>query len=99
MNFIAFVTVAGGEGTQLEGPAMVDVEKEEVTKQFAAWEPEALNLLDVSRTFRFRSHLWCERTFELTDEKITGSVLRNRLDGRSAIFVGFRRISTGALHS
>ena len=48
MNLVAFVTVIGGEGKKLDGPAMIDVSKKEVLDQYIGWEPEVLNLLDVS---------------------------------------------------
>ena len=36
------------EGKKLEGPAVIDVEKRELTKQYSGWEPELIALLDVS---------------------------------------------------
>lgn len=47
VNIVAFITVPGGEGKQLEGPAMIDVAKQEVLDQYEGWEPEVLNLLSV----------------------------------------------------
>jgi len=45
VNIVAFVTVPGGEGKELNGPAMVDVTKQEVLDQYIGWEPEVRNLL------------------------------------------------------
>ena len=45
---MAFVTVLGGEGQKLEGPAVIDVEKKEMIEQYHGWEPELLALLEVS---------------------------------------------------
>lgn len=47
MNLIGFVTILGGEGKKLEGPAMIDVPKKEVLDHFNGWEPEVLELFGV----------------------------------------------------
>lgn len=48
VNLIAFVTIAGGEGQKLDGPAVVDVAREEVLEAYRGWEPEVQVLLKVS---------------------------------------------------
>ena len=44
---MAFVTIPGGEGTEHDGPAMVDVTKQEMLDQYKRWEPDLITLLDV----------------------------------------------------
>ncbi|EJC99781.1 FAD/NAD-binding domain-containing protein [Fomitiporia mediterranea MF3/22] len=48
VNLVPFVTVPSGEGKQLDGPAVVDVTKQEMLDQYKGWEPEVYSLLDSS---------------------------------------------------
>ncbi|KAL5492945.1 hypothetical protein ACEPAI_4393 [Sanghuangporus weigelae] len=45
VNLVPFVTVPGADGEELDGPAVVDVSKQEMLDQYKGWEPEVLNLL------------------------------------------------------
>ena len=47
INFVAFVTIPGSEGTVHEGPAVRTATKEEMLSQFADWEPEVATLMKV----------------------------------------------------
>ncbi|KAH8119851.1 hypothetical protein DFH11DRAFT_11993 [Phellopilus nigrolimitatus] len=46
VNLVAFVTVPGGDGKDLDGPAVVDVSKQEMLECYKGWEPEVQQLLD-----------------------------------------------------
>ncbi|KAI5117644.1 hypothetical protein M0805_001300 [Coniferiporia weirii] len=46
VNVIGFVTIPGGDGSELPGPAVIDVPKQEMVDQFNGWEPEIQALLD-----------------------------------------------------
>ncbi|EJC99819.1 FAD/NAD-binding domain-containing protein [Fomitiporia mediterranea MF3/22] len=48
VNIVAFITVPGGEGKQFDGPAVVDVTKQEMLDQYKGWEPEIHSLLNCS---------------------------------------------------
>ena len=48
MNLVAFVTIPGGEGQELKGPAVMDVPTDEVLEYYKGWEPAMEQLLDVS---------------------------------------------------
>ena len=48
VNLVAFVTIPGGEGQELKGPAVIDVPKDEVLEYYKGWEPAMEQLLDVS---------------------------------------------------
>ncbi|KAL5530919.1 hypothetical protein ACEPAG_3795 [Sanghuangporus baumii] len=45
VNLVPFVTIPGADGEELDGPAVVDVSKQEMLDQYKGWEPEVLNLL------------------------------------------------------
>lgn len=79
INFIAFVTIPGGEGQAVTGPTVVDVTKEEMTAYFDGWDEESQNLLDVGlRVLSYRVNVL-----------ICKSAVTSRHDGRSVIFATF----------
>lgn len=51
LNFVALVTVPGGEGKALEGPSAVDVPNAEMAAHYKDWEPEVLELLEVRSNY------------------------------------------------
>ncbi|KAL5514209.1 hypothetical protein ACEPAG_2297 [Sanghuangporus baumii] len=46
INIVPFVTAADDEGKPYEGPAVVDVSKQEMINEYRGWEPEILQLLE-----------------------------------------------------
>lgn len=47
VNFLGFYTVPGREGTEYEGPSVIDASCNELVKLFEDWEPEAKILSSV----------------------------------------------------
>ena len=47
VNYLGFYTVPGREGTDYEGPSVVDGSCDELAKLFEDWEPEARTLASV----------------------------------------------------
>ncbi|THH03798.1 hypothetical protein EW145_g5997 [Phellinidium pouzarii] len=46
VNLVAFVTIPVGDERDLDGPAVTDVSKQEMTEQYKGWEPEVQTLLN-----------------------------------------------------
>ncbi|KAL5498529.1 hypothetical protein ACEPAH_1883 [Sanghuangporus vaninii] len=46
VNIVPFVTAANDEGKPYDGPAVVDVSKQEMIDEYRGWEPELLQLLE-----------------------------------------------------
>ena len=42
-----FVTASDDEGKPYDGPAVIDVSKQEMVDEYKGWEPELLQLLEV----------------------------------------------------
>ncbi len=56
INYLGFYTAPGREGSEYEGPSVVDASCNELVQLFEDWEPEASTLSSVGISFHFRTY-------------------------------------------
>ncbi len=79
INIVVFYSEPGMAGTIYSGNIVEDRPQHEMLDQFEGWEPEVLQLLQVSHTYEFA------RSKALNSHRMTLSVLNSRRDGQSTI--------------